>query len=92
MYYIQMLYTLGLFLSDQERKLSRLTCTPPPPAEGEEGRSPYNYEPNLYLQGFVVVSTAVYTVCIYIQGTVYVDCKWLIPIRRVLSPPAYHSQ
>ena len=58
MSYPQMLCTLGLFLSEQERKLSRLLCTLPPAVEGEDTVDPFNYEPNLYLQGFVVVSTS----------------------------------
>ena len=50
----------GTFLSEQERKLSRLPCTLPPAVEGEDTVDPFNYEPNLYLQGFVVVSTSNY--------------------------------
>jgi hypothetical protein len=49
-----MLRTLGMFLSEQERKLSRLTCSPPSSMDGDEHFDFFNYEPNLYLQGFVV--------------------------------------
>ena len=51
-----MLRTLGLFLSEQERKLSRLACAPPSSMDGEDNVDFFNYEPNLFLQGFVVVS------------------------------------
>ena len=40
-----MLYTLGLFLSDKERKMSRTV----PSTKGEGKR----YIPNLFLQGYV---------------------------------------
>jgi hypothetical protein len=43
-----------MFLSEQERKLSRLTCSPPSSMDGDEHFDFFNYEPNLYLQGFVV--------------------------------------
>ena len=53
----QMLRTLGMFLSEQERKLSRLTTTLPPHSidEDDDDIQLFNYEPNLYLQGFIVV-------------------------------------
>ena len=51
-----MLRTLGLFLSDQEKKLSRLVCPPPSSMDGDDNMGFFNYEPNLFLQGFVVVS------------------------------------
>ena len=59
-----MLQTLGLFLSEEERKLSRLKCSFQCD-EGEDGHSSSNkyspdYEPDLYLQGFVVVRKVFY--------------------------------
>ena len=52
----KMLRSLGLFLSDQEKKLSRLACPPPSSMDGDDNMDFFNYEPNLFLQGFVVVS------------------------------------
>ena len=51
-----MVRTLGLFLSEQERKLSRLACAPPSSMDGDDNVDFFNYEPNLFIQGFVVVS------------------------------------
>ncbi|CAI8055760.1 Guanine nucleotide exchange C9orf72 homolog, partial [Geodia barretti] len=55
-----MLRTLGLFLSDQEKKLSRLACPPPSSMDGDDNMDFFNYEPNLFLQGFVVSGESSY--------------------------------
>jgi hypothetical protein len=55
-----MLRTLGLFLSDQEKKLSRLVCPPPSSMDGDDNMGFFNYEPNLFLQGFVVSGESSY--------------------------------
>ena len=68
-----MLYTLGLFLSEQERKLSRLSCTPPSSLEGDHSDDFYNYEPNLYLQGFILVRVTYNMYTVYISY-VYTEC------------------
>jgi len=57
----KMILTLGLFLSPKERRMSRLVCQleEEKNREKDEGgtRTPtFQYEPDLFLQGYVVVS------------------------------------
>ena len=59
---MQMLRTLGLFLSEKEKKLSRLVSAHPSSLDPEDFCC---YEPNLYLHGFVVVSECV---CVCVGG------------------------
>ena len=63
----QMLLTLGLFLSARERKMSRLACSW---EQEQEGRC-WSYEPDLFLQGYLLVCVCVsmrvcVCVCVYV--------------------------